>query len=81
MAFFFENLYVYKKALDFAERIDNLCTGLPKVTRHLSNQLRRASVSTSLNIAERTVDGTKRKEETSSILQEVLLLNASLFWS
>ena len=52
MGFLFEKLDVYKKALDFAERIDNLCTELPRGTKHFSDQLRRASVSISLNVAE-----------------------------
>ena len=53
MNFMFENLAVYQRAVDFAERI----TGLTKTFSaqghyHLVDQLRRASLSISLNIAE-----------------------------
>ncbi len=53
MAFMFENLEVYRRALDLAERIDGLTEVFPAKHDHLVDQLGRASMSISLNIAER----------------------------
>ncbi len=53
MGFMFENLEVYKRAVDLAEKIAGLTEGFPaKRHSHLVDQLRRASLSISLNIAE-----------------------------
>lgn len=53
MTFLFENLEVYQRAVDLAERIDRLTEALPcKGNHHLIDQLLRASLSISLNIAE-----------------------------
>lgn len=52
MSFMFENLQVYQKSLDFAHRISNLTDSFPKGTYYLADQLNRASVSISTNIAE-----------------------------
>lgn len=53
MSFMFENLEVYQRAVDFAERISNITkTFPPQGHYHLVDQLRRASLSISLNIAE-----------------------------
>lgn len=52
MIFMFENLAVYQKAVDFAERALKLADSVPKGQRALSDQLKRASLSISLNIAE-----------------------------
>jgi four helix bundle protein len=52
MAFAFEKLLVYQKALDFAERILVLTKSFPRGCGHLADQLNRASVSTCANIAE-----------------------------
>ena len=53
MSFLFENLAVYQRAVDFAERVTSLTkTFPPQGHYHLVDQLRRASLSVSLNIAE-----------------------------
>jgi len=52
LAFIFEKLEVYKKAVDFAAIVDDLCNDLPRGKYFLADQLRRASLSISLNIAE-----------------------------
>ena len=53
MSFIFEKLEVYQRAVDFAERIETLSKGVAgQGYYHLLEQLRRASVSISLNIAE-----------------------------
>ena len=52
MAFIFEKLDVYKKAVDFAEKICELTKDFPKGNYYLSDQLNRAALSISTNIAE-----------------------------
>ena len=53
MGFMFENLEVYRRAVDLAEKISGLTERFPaKRHTHLADQLRRASLSVSLNIAE-----------------------------
>ena len=49
----FENLEVYKRAVDLAEKVSGLIETFPaKGHSHLVDQLKRALLSTSLNIAE-----------------------------
>jgi four helix bundle protein len=49
----FENLEVYQRAVDLAERVTGITKGFPAQGHYnLVDQLRRASVSISLNIAE-----------------------------
>ncbi|WP_420885794.1 four helix bundle protein [Candidatus Velamenicoccus archaeovorus] len=52
MAFLFEKLDVYKKAVDFADKICGLTEGFTKGNYYLADQLNRASLSISANIAE-----------------------------
>ncbi len=52
MSFMFENLQVYQKAVDLAEEIINLTEKFPKGYYFLTDQLNRASLSVSANIAE-----------------------------
>jgi four helix bundle protein len=53
MSFMFENLEVYQRAVDLAERVTGITKGFPAQGHYnLVDQLRRASVSISLNIAE-----------------------------
>ena len=53
MSFMFEKLEVYQRAVDLAEKITTLTETFPaKGHQHLVDQLRRASLSISLNIAE-----------------------------
>ena len=50
--FLFEKLNVYQKALDFADEIHNISQAFPKGSWYFVDQLGRASVSISVNIAE-----------------------------
>ena len=52
MAFIFENLDVYKKAIDFADGIYELTKDFPKGNYYLADQLNRAALSISANLAE-----------------------------
>lgn len=52
MGFMFENLEVYQKAVNFAETIITYTEHFPKGYYFLSDQLNRASLSISANIAE-----------------------------
>jgi four helix bundle protein len=52
MPFLFEKLEVYQKALAFAEQVSNLTGTFPRGCWYLADQLNRASLSISLNIAE-----------------------------
>jgi four helix bundle protein len=53
MAFEFEKLEVYQKALDFADRVYKITREFPENERYgIISQLRRAAISISANIAE-----------------------------
>lgn len=52
MPFMFEKLDVYQKAVDFAEQVSALTETFPKGTYYLSDQLNRAALSISANLAE-----------------------------
>ncbi len=52
MAFIFEKLDVYQKAVDFADAICELTKDFPKGNYYLVDQLNRAALSISTNIAE-----------------------------
>ncbi|NIA07671.1 MAG: four helix bundle protein [Actinobacteria bacterium] len=52
MSFIFEKLDVYRKAVDFAEKICNLSNDFQRGNYYLADQLNRASLSISANIAE-----------------------------
>jgi four helix bundle protein len=52
MAFMFEKLEVYRKALDFADQVLQATDGFSQGYSFLSNQLNRAAVSVSTNLAE-----------------------------
>ncbi len=52
MSFMFENLEVYQKALDLAEKIISHTEEFPKGFYFLTDQLNRASLSIATNIAE-----------------------------
>lgn len=51
--FEFQNWPVYRKSIEFAKKAHRLCSSLPKEgSRSISDQLRRASQSIALNVAE-----------------------------
>lgn len=52
MAFMFENLEVYQKAIDFADQITILTKEFPRGFYFLTDQLNRAALSIATNIAE-----------------------------
>lgn len=52
MPFLFEKLDVYQKAITFADKITTLTESFPKGNYYLADQLNRASLSISTNIAE-----------------------------
>ncbi|MFA7705968.1 MAG: four helix bundle protein [Candidatus Omnitrophota bacterium] len=52
MAFIFEKLDVYKKAVDFADKIGELTKDFARGNYYLSDQLNRAALSIPANIAE-----------------------------
>lgn len=53
MAFEFEKLEVWKRALEYGDAVDEIASALPKHERfNLTDQIRRAATSIALNIAE-----------------------------
>ncbi|MBU0616624.1 MAG: four helix bundle protein [Planctomycetes bacterium] len=52
MAFMFEKLQVYQKAIDFADRAAELTEAFPRGYYYLTDQLDRAALSIAANIAE-----------------------------
>ena len=52
MTFMFENLQVYQKAVDFADRVASLTEKFPRGYYFLVDQLNRAAVSIATNLAE-----------------------------
>lgn len=52
MAFMFENLQVYQKAVDFADNIASLTEKFPRGYYFLVDQLNRAALSIATNLAE-----------------------------
>ena len=48
----FENLEVYQKSVNLAEKISNITEKFPRKTYYLTDQLNRASLSVAANIAE-----------------------------
>lgn len=52
MAFMFEKLEVYQKAVDFAEQVAALTEGFPRGYAYLVDQLNRAALSIATNLAE-----------------------------
>ena len=52
MSFMFKNLKVYQKSVDLAEIVSRLTESFPRGTYYLTDQLNRAALSISLNIAE-----------------------------
>jgi len=60
MSFKFEKLIIWQKAMDFGEDINSLAYKLPNEEKfNLSSQIRRASDSIALNIAEGSIGQSK----------------------
>ena len=63
MAFKFEKLEVWQRALDYSDQAEALASSLPNQERYnLSDQLRRAATSIALNIAEGAVGQTDAEQ-------------------
>jgi len=60
MAFMFENLAVYQKAVDFIDQVTDLTREFPRGFYYLTDQLNRASLSFATNLAEGNGRFTKR---------------------
>ncbi len=58
MAFLFEKLDVYRRALDFADQVSTMTARFTRPSWYLADQLNRASLSIALNIAEGNGRGT-----------------------
>ena len=52
MAFLFEKLTVYQRAIDFADQAASLTEGFPRGYGYLADQLNRAALSIAANLAE-----------------------------
>ena len=52
MPFMFENLEIYQKAVDFADEITTLTEAFPRGYGFLADQLNRAALSITTNLAE-----------------------------
>lgn len=52
MAFMFENLDVYKKAIDFADEVTDVTAAFPRGYGFLADQFNRAALSIATNLAE-----------------------------
>ena len=52
MTFLFEKLEVYQKGVNFAESVSNIADSFPRGHSYLADQLNRAALSISTNIAE-----------------------------
>ncbi len=82
MSFLFENLDVYQRAVNLAERVDLLTKSFPAQGHfHLVNQLRRASLSISLNIAGGNGSGMLRNGRISGGFRAGPCLSVCRYWS
>jgi four helix bundle protein len=68
MPFMFENLEVYQKAVDLAEKVITLTNEFPKGYYFLTDQLNRASLSIATNIAEGNGRFTKKDRQNFFII-------------
>jgi len=68
MPFMFENLEVYQKSVDLAEKVINLTEKFSKGYYFLTDQLNRASLSIATNIAEGNGRFTKRDRQNFFII-------------
>jgi len=77
VAFMFEKLQVYQKAVDLADEIASLTEGFPRGYGFLVDQLNRAALSIATNLAEATVALPCPIAATSSRSREVLRKSVS----
>ena len=75
----FENLTVYRKAKEFNRRINEDIFSISSLDRIIKDQLRRASLSIVLNIAEGCSRFLRRIGKTTSSFHAVLLSSRLLF--
>jgi len=68
MAFMFENLSVYQKAIDFIDWVTDLTREFPRGFYYLTDQLNRASLSIATNLAEGNGRFTKRDRKNFFII-------------
>ena len=79
MAFMFENLDVYRKAVDFIDQVTSLSEQFPRGYYFLANQLNRAAFSIATNLAEGNGRFTKANRRNFFIIARgYLLLNCKL---
>jgi hypothetical protein len=81
MAFTFEKLLVYQKAIDFADKACQISENFARGYGFLAEQLNRASLSIAANIAEGNGRFTKPDRKTSLESLEAASRNASRFWN
>ena len=75
MAYKFENLEVWRRALDYADRIHEIAEQRPKHERYnLSDQMTRAANSIALNIAEGSTGLSDTEQD------RFLRIRSALFW-
>jgi len=80
MAFMFENLQVYQKAVDFADRTSSFTERFSRGYRFIADRMNRASLSISANIAEGNGRFTKADRKNFFILKltEFLLTSVTV---
>ena len=81
MAFLFENLAVYQKAMDFTEQIVTLTESFPRGYCFLADQLNRALLSIATNLAEGNGRFTKPDRKNFFIIARALRRNAFPYWN
>ena len=80
MAFAFEKLIVYQKSVDFADQICSRSESFPRGYGFLADQINRAAVSISANIAEGNGRFTAPDRKTSSASRVDRCKNAYQFF-
>jgi hypothetical protein len=81
MAFMFENLTVYQKAMEFPEQIVTLTESFPRGFYFLADQLDRASLSIATNLPEGNGRFTKSDRRKFSLLPAAPPRNVCHCWS
>ena len=81
MSFMFENLEVYQKAVDFADKIMALTAQFPRGYYFLTDQLNRAALSIATNIAEGNGRFTKADRRNFFTIARGSIHECVPFWS